>query len=92
MGDTSSVLAQIEQALLSKLVAFLSLWAGMAGGSITATVAYLGDQSFVAGVGVIMAVLGFVLRAWHQYSQRRLLRRIEYAKMTPEQREIFDNT
>lgn len=90
MGDTPSVLAQVEQAVSAKATSFVSVWAGMAGGSITALLARLGDQDIVAGVGVVVAVFGLFLKAWHNYALRRQAARIEYAKMTPEQRKVFD--
>lgn len=94
MSETPTLISQIEQIVSAKLTSFLSFWGGMVGGSATAAVAkiaQLGEPDIVAGVGVLMAIFGFILKTWHNYAQRRLSERIEYAKMTPEQRQIFDN-
>lgn len=91
MGETPTVLAQVEQAVSAKFTSVVSVWAGMAGGSITALLARLGDQDIVAGVGVVVAVLGLALKAWHNRALRRQSERIEYAKMTPEQRRVYDD-
>jgi|GEM_PF-4519817 len=92
MGETPNVLSQIEQFVTAKLFSFFSIWAGMVGGSATAFLAGLGDHQLATGIGVVVAVVGMILKAWHNYALRRQAARIEYAKMTPDQRAVFDKT
>lgn len=92
MSDSPSVMSHVEQAVSAKFTDILAIYVAMVGGSVTTFLAKLGDQSVVAGVGVVVAVAGLVLKAWHNYAVRRQAARLEYAKMTPEQREVFDQT
>lgn len=92
MGNTSSALAQLEQVLTAKWTDIFSVWAGMVGGSVTTLLASLGQQDIVAGVGVVVAVLGLILKAWHNHALRRQIARVEYAKMTPEERVVYDQS
>ena len=87
----------IEQAIATKFLSFISVWFGMFGGMFTGVLATLGEEPIVAGTGVLIAIGGLFLKAWHNYAVRRgqersdaARERLEYAKLTDEQRKIFD--
>lgn len=69
---------------------------GMAGGSLTAFLAWVGSQDLVAGTGAIVAFASLILLAFHRRAMRRITdrdlterRKMDLARMTPEERQAY---
>lgn len=83
----NTVTERIEQVAAMKGISELSYWTAVTG-SLGAFFGWVGSQDVVAGIGAIAVIVGLVLNWWH----KRSIQRIEYAKLTPDQRKVYDRS
>lgn len=68
-----AVLEHLEQTVGPKAVGAVSS-AGVYGGSAVSLLAWLGSQSAVAIVGIVVSIGGLILSWWHKRAMQRIAR------------------